>query len=165
MIVVADSSPLIALAKLGCLDPVRKLYSRLHISTEVYAEIAVAGEGMPGASYVAKSDWIDVTPVQNPSGLIEASFKHRLGLGELSTILLGKELGADIAIMDDLRARRLASDSGLAIRGTVGILELLYRKGYLDNLRKAFQDLLTKNVYIARELLEERLRDLQLPPL
>jgi hypothetical protein len=32
-------------------------------------------------------------------------------------------------------------------------------------LGKAFQDLLANDVYIARELLEERLRDLKLPPL
>jgi predicted nucleic acid-binding protein len=68
VIVVADSSSPIALAKLGYLDPVRKLYSRLHISGEVYAEIVVAGAGMPGASQVAKSDWIEVTAIQNSSG-------------------------------------------------------------------------------------------------
>jgi predicted nucleic acid-binding protein len=97
--------------------------------------------------------------------LIEAALTHRLGLGELSTVMLGKELGAEIALMDDLRARRLARDSGLSVRGMVGILELLYRKGHLDDLRKAFRDLVASDVYFARELLEERLRDLQLPPL
>lgn len=165
MIVVADSSPLIALAKVGCLDAVRQLYSRLHISTEVYTEVVVAGAGMPGASLVANSGWIEVTPIQDSGRLIEASAQHRLGLGELSTVVLGKELRADIALMDDLRARRLAKDSGLAIRGSVGILELLYHRGYLADLRKAFQDLVANDVYIARELLDERLRDLQLPPL
>jgi hypothetical protein len=111
---------------------------------------------MPGASQVAKSDWIEVVPIQNPAGLIDTALRHRLGLGELSTVMLGKELHADIALMDDLRARRLARDSGLGVRGTVGVLELL---------RKAFQDLLANAVYIARELLDERLRDLRLPPL
>jgi predicted nucleic acid-binding protein len=90
---------------------------------------------------------------------------HRLGLGELSTVMLGKELRAEIALMDDLRARRLARENGLSVRGTVGVLELLYRKGHLADLREAFQDLLANDVYIARELLEERLRDLKLPPL
>ncbi len=156
MIVVADSSPLIALAKIGCFDLLKKLYPRLRISGEVYAEIVVAGAGMPGASQVAKSDWIEVVPIQNPAGLIDTALRHRLGLGELSTVMLGKELHADIALMDDLRARRLARDSGLGVRGTVGVLELL---------RKAFQDLLANAVYIARELLDERLRDLRRPPL
>jgi predicted nucleic acid-binding protein len=67
--------------------------------------------------------------------------------------------------MDDLRARRLAKSNRLGVRGTVGILELLFRKGYLSDLRKAFQGLLANDIYVSRELLEERLRGLQLPPL
>jgi predicted nucleic acid-binding protein len=164
VIVVADSSPLIVLTKIGCFGLLERLYPRLHISQEVYDEIVVAGVGMPGASQVAKSDWIEVRPIDN-ANLIAASLKHRLGLGELSTVLLGKELRADIALMDDLRARRLAKNNGLEVRGTVGVLELLYGKSHLTDLRKAFQDLLANGVYVARELLEERLQDLKLPPL
>jgi predicted nucleic acid-binding protein len=67
VIVVADSSPLIALAKIGCFDLLKGLYPRLHISGEVYAEIVVAGAGMPGASQVAKSDWIEVVPILPPA--------------------------------------------------------------------------------------------------
>ncbi len=165
MIVVADSSPLIVLAKIGCFDLLQKLYHRLHISGEVYGEIVVAGAGMPGAPEVSKSDWIEVKPMQNSADLIEAAPKHRLGLGELSTVLLGKELHADVALIDDLRARRLAKNNGLEVRGTVGVLELLYRKGYLADLRQAFRCLLVSDVYITRELLEERLQILQLPRL
>jgi predicted nucleic acid-binding protein len=56
VIVVADTSPLIALAQIGCFDLLRRLYPRHHISSEVYAEIVVAAAGMPGASQEAKSD-------------------------------------------------------------------------------------------------------------
>jgi predicted nucleic acid-binding protein len=142
VIVVADSSPLIALAKIGCFDLLKNLYPQLYISAEVYAEIVVDGAGMPGADQVARSDWIEVKPIGNPAGLIEASLKHRLGLGELSTVLLGRELRAEIALMDDLRARRLAKNNGLEPRGTVGVLELLYRRGHLTDLRKAFHQIL-----------------------
>jgi predicted nucleic acid-binding protein len=68
VIVVADSSPPITLAKIGCFDLLKRLYPRLHISGEVYAEIVVAGAGMPEASQIAKADWIEVTPIQNPVG-------------------------------------------------------------------------------------------------
>lgn len=165
MIVVADSSPPIALSKIGCFRLLQCLYPQIHISTEVWTEIVVRGTGMPGALQVAKCDWIAVRPVQNPVNVVEWASKHRLGLGELSAVLLGKELGAEIALMDDLRARRLAKSNRLGVRGTVGILELLFRKGYLSDLRKAFQGLLANDIYVSRELLEERLRGLQLPPL
>jgi predicted nucleic acid-binding protein len=53
----------------------------------------------------------------------------------------------------------------LQVRGTVGILETLYRRGYVTDLRAVFQQLLTNNVYIDRRLLNRRLQSLGLQPL
>jgi len=89
---------------------------RLRISEEVYSEIVVNGVGMPGALAVAKSDWIEVRAIQNPSSLIEASLMYRLGLGELSTVVLGKEIHAEIALMDDLRRGDSASTKSFSMR-------------------------------------------------
>jgi predicted nucleic acid-binding protein len=91
VLVVADSSPLIALSKIGCFRLLPGLYPQIHISTEVWTEIVVDGTGMPGALQVAKSDWITVRPVQDRANVVEWASKHRLGLGELSTVLLGKD--------------------------------------------------------------------------
>lgn len=96
MIVVADSSPLIVLAKLRCFDYLNQLYSRLYIAAEVYREVVVVGAGLPGASEVEKAEWIKVKPLQNQASLLTAQQKFPLGAGELSTILLGKELSADM---------------------------------------------------------------------
>lgn len=165
MIAVADSSPLIILAKLDCFNLLNKLYSRLYISAEVYDEVVVAGEGLPGAREVAASDWIEVRRLQDHAALLAAQTKYVLGVGELSTILLGKEIQTDVAILDDFKARDLAKREGIQIRGTVGILETLYRKGYLADLRAAFQQLLVQSVYIDRRLLNRRLQSFDLPPL
>ncbi len=165
MTVVADSSPLIILAKLGCFDLLNKLYSRLYISAEVQHEVVVAGAGLPGASELAKSNWIELKPLQNQADLLAAQQKFALGVGELSTILLGKEILADAVLLDDYNARKLAKEEGLQVRGSVGLLETFYRRGYLADVRAAFQQLLTHNVYIDRRLLDRRLRSLGLPPL
>jgi predicted nucleic acid-binding protein len=45
--VVADSSPLIFLAKLGCFGLLNRLFPRLYISPEVHYEIVIAGAGLP----------------------------------------------------------------------------------------------------------------------
>ncbi len=142
MIVVADSSPLVILSKLGCFDLFNKLYPRLYISVEVHDEVVIAGAGLPGASQVANSEWIEVRSLQNHAGLFAAQEKFGLGLGELSTILLGKEIHADAVLLDDFRARKLAKEEGLAVRGSVGLLEALHRRGYLADLRAAFHQLL-----------------------
>ena len=90
MKVVADSSPLILLSKAGYLDLLKNLYPVVHISTDVYEEVVVAGTGLPGAAHVAQADWIEVKQLQKFSDLTVAEGATSLGRGELSTILLGK---------------------------------------------------------------------------
>ncbi len=164
MTVVADSSPLVVLAKLGCFDLLNRLFPRLYISAEVHGEVVVAGVGLPGASEVANADWIEVKKLQNPANLPAAQEKYALGVGELSTILLGKELHANAVLLDDYNARKLATAEGLQVRGTVGLLETFYLRDYLTDLRAAFRQLLSHS-YIDQRLLDRRLRSLGLPPL
>jgi uncharacterized protein len=129
--VVADSSPLVILTKLGCFDLLNKLFRRLDISAEVYHEVVVAGAGLPGATEVANAKWVDVRNLQNQADLLAAQQNYALGVGELGTILLGKELHASAVLLDDYKARKLATAEGLQVRGSVGLLETFYLRGYL----------------------------------
>jgi len=162
---VADSSPLVILAKLGCFDLLKRLFPRVYISREVHHEVVISGAGLPGAYEVSRSEWIELKAVQNPASLDSAQRKYGLGSGEMSTILLAKELGANPVLLDDFRARKLAKAEGLEILGTVGLLETFYLRHYLIDLRSVFQQLLAHNVYIDQRLLSRRLRALGLPPL
>ena len=89
MTVVADSSPLVTLAKLGCFDLLNRLFPRLYISAEVHYEVVIAGAGLPGASEVAKAEWIEVKRLRSPADLLSAQRRYGLGPGEMSTILPG----------------------------------------------------------------------------
>jgi predicted nucleic acid-binding protein len=162
--VVADSSPLVILAKVGAFDLLNRLFPRLYISAEVHHEVVVSGVGMPGAAEVAKAEWIEVKQLQNQAGLLAAQEKYALGAGELSAILLGKEIQATAVLLDDYNARKLARVEGLQVRGSVGLLETFYLRGHLTDLRAAFRQLLTHS-YIDQRLLDLRLRALGLPPL
>ncbi|MGC2112692.1 MAG: hypothetical protein WA655_24445 [Candidatus Korobacteraceae bacterium] len=165
MIVVADSSPLIVLAKLSCFDLLEKLYSRLYISAEVYHEVVVAGAGLPGSQEIEQADWIEVAIVRDPSSLALRQQKSALGLGELSSIVLAREIGADLVLLVDHSARKLARAEGFELRGSIGSLEIAYRQGYLGDLRAAFQRLIENDVYVDRQLLNHRLQLLGLESL
>jgi uncharacterized protein len=162
---VADSSPLIILSKLDCLNFLNKVFPLVYISSEVHHEVVIAGAGLPGALAVSKADWIEVKPLQNPASWRSAQEKYGLGPGEMSTMLLAKELRANPVLLDDYKARKLAKAEGLEILGSVGLLETFYLRRYLTDLRSAFRQLLANNVYIDRRLLDRRLRSLGLPPL
>jgi uncharacterized protein len=165
VIVVADSSPLIILAKLGLLNCLNLLFPCIYITPEVHHEIVIAGVGLPGALEVSKAVWIEVKAVQDPVGLNSAQRKYGLGLGEISTILLAKELGGNPVLLDDFKARKFAKAEGLEILGSVGLLEIFYLRHYLTDLRSIFHQLLTHNVYIDQRLLQRRLKALGLSPL
>ena len=49
MIVLADSSPLITLARAGHFELLREFYGEVIVSSEVHHEVTVAGAGLPGA--------------------------------------------------------------------------------------------------------------------
>jgi uncharacterized protein len=163
--VVSDSSPLIILAKLGRFGDLQRFFPQVHISPEVHHEVVVSGAGLPGAMDVSKAEWLEVKTVQNPAALYTAQRKYGLGPGEMSTILLAKELGANPVLLDDYRARKLAKSEGLEILGSVGLLEIFYLRHYFTDIRSAFRQMLVHNVYIDQRQLDRRLQALGLPPL
>jgi predicted nucleic acid-binding protein len=165
VIAVSNSSPLIILSRVGCFPLLNRLFSRLIISPEVYKEVVVAGKGLPGATEVADANWIESREFRDPETFAMVFKQHPLGAGELSAILLAKECGADVVLLDDHQARKLAKREGLTVLGTVGLLEAFYVRGYLPDLCATFRKLITENAYIDRRLLDRRLKLLGLPAL
>jgi len=164
LIAVADASPLIVLAKLDFLNILNRLMPEVLVSPEVHAEVVARGRGRPGSSELTLASWITVRPLSDSSLLGRAASAFSLGLGEMSTILLGNELKADVLLIDERKARRVASVFGLPVVGCAGVLERLYLRGDIADLRAAFQRL-ANHSYIQIELLNERLRSLGLDPL
>lgn len=119
MIVVSDSSPLIALASIGHLDLLRALYGRVLIPEAVRDE--VSGDiDRRGAREILLADWIEVRPASDTIDLYLA--RTLVDAGEAEAIGLAIELNAELLIVDERRARDLATTMGLRITGVVGVL-------------------------------------------
>ncbi len=112
---------------------------------------------MPGAAVVANADWIHVTAVRNAEDLARAITKMRLGAGEMSAVFLAKELPADLTLMDEWKGRRFAVEEGLAVVGCIGILEELYRRGEIKDLRQAYRDVLDQKIHVDISTLQNSL--------
>ena len=165
MIVVSDASPLITLAKIGRLELLPQLYQTIAITPQVYDEVAVKGSGLPGSAEVAASKWITVKPVHNPDDLATEQRKFGLAIGELSAIVLGRELSAGLVLIDEIKARKAAQDRGLAVLGCVGVLESAFRLRLLPDLRHAYAQLLGSGAYVDPKIVESSLKAMKLPPL
>ncbi len=110
MIVVSDSSPLIALADVGQLRLLRDLFSTVLIPEAVYQEIVVQGAGSTGAEAVQSAAWIEQRGVAN-TGLADV-LKLELDEGEAEAIALALESGADLVLLDERRGRQRAWAGG-----------------------------------------------------
>lgn len=164
MIAVSDSSPLITLAKLSRLALLPHLIPTVFITEEVHREIVGRGEGRAGSVEVASASWIHVRPVDDKPPVYSAAHAFHLGLGETSTIFLGKQLRADLLLIDETKARKVAAAFGFSVVGCVGLLEQLYLRGKTRDLRADFQQLANLS-YVHVDLLNLRLRALHLTEL
>jgi uncharacterized protein len=165
VIVVSNSSPLIALARIGRLSLLATFYKRILIPTEVQYEVTEAGRGLPGAEEVRNANWIEAISPKSPADPALAQACQNLGAGERGAILLAKSLQADLVLMDEWKARRVARDAGLSVVGCLGILEAGARRGLVPDLRQAYIDLLRQGIRFDIRLLQDSLARLGLPKL
>lgn len=117
---VSDSGPLIHLAEIDSLE-LLSAFDQLLVPETVYAEIEAGGVpiGLADASYelVEADD--------------EAGKTDELDAGERAAIAVATE--RDITLLtDDLAARNSASDDGIDVHGSVGVIALAHARGHLD---------------------------------
>lgn len=118
MIVVADTSPIAALARIGQLNLLKQIYQRLIVPDAVYRELITSGQNWQGLSAIQDADWIEVENVDGDA--VAELLELRIDLGESEAIALALKLNASTLLIDELRGRRIAQEKGLAIVGTIG---------------------------------------------
>ena len=126
-VVVSDTSPLHYLILCGAEEILPKLFQLVVIPPTVFAELQQPNTPPP------VKQWADALPkwvaVQSPEHLQTGLDVDR---GELEAISLAREIHAAAVLMDDLAGRRAAAQCGLAVVGTVGLLEQAAIRGLVD---------------------------------
>ncbi len=157
MIVVSDSSPLIVLAAVGHLDLLRDLFGDVLIPEEVHREIVHEGAGQPGAQEVQDAKWIHVQRASNRS-LIQA-LVLQLDSGESEALALALERGADLLLVDERRARRVAELMGMKVIGVLGVLLQAKQKGLIQEVGAVLDSLTTRAAFrVSQQIREQVLR-------
>ncbi|RMF37341.1 MAG: DUF3368 domain-containing protein [Chloroflexi bacterium] len=154
MIVVSNAGPLISLARAGYFSLLRDLFERMYIPRAVYEEVVVAGWGLPGSREVegAVGEWIEVREAHEPHGAREM---FSLGRGEAEAIALAMEMKADLVLLDDRKARRVAESLGLPLSGTLGVLRRAFQKGLIENWEEVLETLVTHGFWLGKGLGDE----------
>lgn len=107
MRVVVDTSAFIAIERIGELDLLRRLFGSIVRPQAVLDELLAEKDAAAGSQAVGSAEWITTEP--DP---ISASLRPELGRGETAAIALAYETRADLIVLDDLRARFVATSLG-----------------------------------------------------
>ena len=152
MIVVADSSPVIALVNIGHIGLLPELFQRVFVPPAVMRELRSQRRTPEIRDWAERApEWlIELRPKrEDPIGQLDA--------GETAAIHLAMELGAGVLLIDEAKGRRAAEDRRIEVTGTIGVLELAAGRGRID-LQHAFERLSSTDFWVTPKFLAERLR-------
>jgi predicted nucleic acid-binding protein len=151
MLVVADSSPIIALIHIQLIGVLPALFVEIVVPPQVLGELRSPKRDDSVRQFIAT----------NPAWLQERSptsieMIPTLDAGELAAISLARELNAELLLIDETEGRKAAAERGILLTGTVGVLERAAKAGLLE-LENAFERLKRTDFWIAPEFLDRRL--------
>jgi hypothetical protein len=155
-IIIADSSPLIGLARIGRLGLLPQLARRIVTPRAVWAEVAGARTDAPGASAVAAQTWIEVVEA-DPQ--VVAPLLMLVGRGEAEAIALAQREASAVLLLDDLRERKLAHRLGLRRMGSVALLGRARRAELIPQLKPELEALARNGIFIRQELIAAALKE------
>jgi predicted nucleic acid-binding protein len=138
MIVISNSSPLIALSRVGRLNILREMFGKIHIPEAVYRETVLQGSYHSQKRDIQKA--VDERFVIVGKPKTSRSFRRTIDLGERGVLNLAFDMKADILLIDDKKARNEAKELGFRIAKTSALL----RRAEKMNLIASYDDILSE---------------------
>jgi uncharacterized protein len=155
-IIIADSGPLIGLAKIAHLSLLPKLANRVIVPKSVWIEATKTKSAAPDAALIRSQAWIEIVLAERE---MFAALPTDVGLGEREAIALAQTLPIAVLLLDDFRARRLADSLGLRRMGTLALLAIAKRYGLIERVRPCADALIASGFYIRQEIVDSILAD------
>lgn len=156
-VVVADTGPLQYLVLIDVIEILPRLFQTVRIPELVQAELTHVRTPEKVRQWLTqRPSWLEFRAT---SPLADLPFPQ-LGRGERAVIAVARKECADLVLMDDREGVALAHAEGLAVMGTLGVLDLAARHGLLD-LAEAFARLQKTNFRCRQKLFEEVLAEFE----
>lgn len=153
MLVIADTSALVALAACDALSLLDRLFQNVRVPPAVLRECTVPGK--PEAERL--EDYLRSRVVEVPLKEYVIAVAG-LGHGELEAMALYKRLHADYLLVDDYRARKVARLNRIEVVGSLGILLRAKESGLIPAIRPLLANIQAAGVHYGEQLVSEALR-------
>jgi predicted nucleic acid-binding protein len=154
-LIVADTSPINYLILIGHIDILEQLFEKVFMPTAVRDELADTEAPSAVREWIATPPaWLEIRSVASDPGDVAL---QRLNEGEQEAITLAVSLKADLLLIDERHGATVARGKGLAVTGTIGVLDLAAKQGLLD-LKEAFDRLKHTSFRYPAEIIENLLK-------
>jgi predicted nucleic acid-binding protein len=144
-IVISDTSTLILFHKIDEFTLLQKVYGELITTPDIAKEF---GEDLP--------DWIKIQSVSDKK--YQDFLETQVDFGEASAIALASEFDDVLLLLDDLKARKLATQLKFKITGTLGVINRAKQMSLIDKVKPLIDKLLLTDFRVADNIIEEILK-------
>ncbi len=162
MIVVSDTSPLIALMKAKQLKLLEDLYGTVVIPQAVYDELTVNSEYPEETEQVKESNFLKLVSVKDNKSVRLFQQITGLDLGESEAIKYAADNNADLVLVDEISGRRAAKMMGLNCIGSLGVLLSAYKNKLInaEDVKSAIEQMRSSNIYFDDPLIDTVLKQI-----
>ena len=159
MIVIADTTPLISLMKIGHLDLLHRLFGEVQIPNAVYEELVYNTRFPEESRQIQECSFINKIMVDNMEAVNLLRRSSGLDAGESEAIILSDNLNAGLLLMDEAKGRQVAKQMGIQIMGTIGMLLIAYKEHFLskDEIFRCIDTLRATGRHISENLYRQLL--------
>lgn len=144
--IISDTSCFIILRKIGELELLQKVYREIITTLEIAIEY---GEPLP--------EWVTIMKVND--SYKQTLLELKLDKGESSAIALALEIPESTVILDDYKARKIASRLGLIFTGTIGVIIKAKLLGYIPSIIPILKKLKQTDFRMSIEIELQALKD------
>jgi predicted nucleic acid-binding protein len=128
-LVVADTSPIRYLVRIGQIDLLQRLFEKICLPSVVADELRHPSAPPAVRDWMQQPPgWLEVVPAAD----IDDPALGELDNGERSAIALGLFLKADLILIDERKGAAVALNKGFEVTGTLGVLDLAAERGLVD---------------------------------
>lgn len=162
MRVICNTGPIIGLLAINRINLIHELFGEVVMPQGVYAELFHPDHLLPQnaleVTRLIDTGVITLYSVQNAD--LVRNLTGRLHQGELEVIVGAKELQIDLAIIDEISARKFASQFLIDTIGLIGILKLAKQNKLIQSVKPELDILRSGGYRISDKLYQETLQQL-----
>ncbi|PRZ00830.1 putative nucleic acid-binding protein [Marinilabilia salmonicolor] len=144
-IVISDTSTLILFHKIDEFSLLEKVYGELITTPEIAEEF---GEKLP--------DWVKIQSVRDTK--YQKFLETQVDYAEASAIALAAEFEDVTLLLDDLKARKLATQLHFKVTGALGVIHKAKQMSIIPKVKPLINKLLKTDFRIADNIIQEILK-------